>query len=127
MPKLFPCREIEIGNQAHDDKEEEIEDNKKKRVNLNALLVQVCNVDFRSSALASTLVMTSMVGVSVLALWERTAAGPMLRVWCDGTFGPYLWETLLGIAREEGGGPVGLDRLLPDVAGFLTAQERGRP
>jgi sarcosine oxidase, subunit gamma len=95
---------------------------------LNDLLVQTCNADFRSSAAdGSTVVMTSMVGVSVLALWDRTEVGPVMRIWCDGTFGSYLWETLLAIAREEGGGPVGLGKLFPDMAGLSMAQERGRP
>ncbi len=24
-----------------------------------------------------------------------------MRVWCDGTYGPFLWETLLEIARAS--------------------------
>jgi len=101
---------------------------------LNDLLVQVCSVDFKSQRTHDPVVtMTSMIGVSVLALWDHAAAVPMLRIWCDGTFGPYLWETLLGIAREEGGGAVGLRKLFPDVPlfpnvpGLSMLQERGRP
>ena len=101
---------------------------------LNDLLVQVCNIDFKSQAVHQpAVIMTSMIGVSVLALWDRTAVGPVLRIWCDGTFGPYVWETLLGIAREEGGGAAGLGKLFPDaplfpnVLGLSMLQERGRP
>lgn len=86
---------------------------------LNDLLVQTCNIDFKSAALRErTLVMSSMAGVPVLALWDQNQAGPLMRIWCDGTFGQYLWETLLAIAREEGGGPVGLRKLFPDVPGI---------
>ena len=49
------------------------------------------------------------------ALWEELAGGPVLRIWCDGTLGPYLWQTLLGIAREEGGAAVGLRKLFPEA------------
>jgi sarcosine oxidase, subunit gamma len=83
---------------------------------LNDLLVQTCNVNFKAHAPSDrTVVMTSMTGVSVLALWEDLSAGPVLRIWCDGTFGPYLWETLLGIAREEGGAAVGLRKLFANA------------
>jgi len=83
---------------------------------LNDLLVQTCNIDFQAHAPGErTVFMTSMVGVSVLLLWEQVPAGPLLRIWCDGTFGAYLWETLLEIARQEGGGAVGLGRLFPDA------------
>jgi sarcosine oxidase subunit gamma len=57
-----------------------------------------------------------MVGVSVLALRDEARGRRWLRIWCDGTFGPYLWETLLGIAREEGGAAVGFAKLFPDAA-----------
>ena len=83
---------------------------------VNDLLVQVCNVDFKTWALAEqTVVMTSMVGVSVLVAWYAHAGMPCYRIWCDGTFGTYLWETLLEIAVELGGGAAGLEGLLPGV------------
>jgi sarcosine oxidase subunit gamma len=62
--------------------------------------------------------MTSMVGVSVLVLWHEQQGRPLFRIWCDGTFGPYLWQTLLEIAREAGGGAVGFSALFPDVTGI---------
>lgn len=82
------------------------------------LLVQTCNVNFRARDVDDqAVVMTSMVGVSVLVVWQPHAGRPLYRIWCDGTFGPYLYETLLEIARELGGGPVGLDRIFPEVGG----------
>jgi sarcosine oxidase, subunit gamma len=84
---------------------------------LNDVLVQICNVNFKSYAPGErTVVMTSMVGVSVLVSWDQIDAGLLFRIWCDGTFGPYLWETLLGIARAEGGGAVGLRKLFAEAS-----------
>ena len=37
------------------------------------------------------------------------------RIWCDGTYGAYLWDTLLEIAIELGGGAVGLTAVWPDA------------
>jgi sarcosine oxidase subunit gamma len=69
------------------------------------LLVQVCNVDFTDLLHADgasperPLVMTSMAGVSVLAIPDDGA----LRLWCDPTFGDWLWATLAGIVNDMGG------------------------
>lgn len=85
---------------------------------VNDLLVQTCNVNFKTWGLDErVVVMTSMVGVSVLVIWHRQNGIPCYRVWCDGTFGPYLWETLLEIAGELKGAAVGLQRLFPEISG----------
>lgn len=74
---------------------------------VNELLLQVCNVDFRTlSANPGQVVLTSMAGVGVTVLRTGNAAEPVFRVWCDGTYGRYLLETLVGIAEELGGGLV---------------------
>lgn len=75
------------------------------------LLAQTCNVNFRPLAAAAQadtgpLVMTALAGVSVLVVPQRRAAELVYRLWCDPTFGPYLWRTLQGIAEELGGGVV---------------------
>ena len=76
------------------------------------LLRQSCAVDFEAlDAAAQPLVMTSMVGVGVTALVLPGARGPSYRLWCDGTYGGYLWRTLTAIAGELGGGAVGLEAL----------------
>lgn len=83
---------------------------------VNELLVQTCNVDF--SALdpnAHGVILTQMVGVSITALHQDFGGTACWRLWCDGTSGPYLWETLTGIAEELGGGPVGFRNALPDL------------
>lgn len=88
---------------------------------VNELLVQVCNIDFRAHATdARDLVMTSMVGVSVLVLWEPFKGLPRYRIWCDHSFAPYLWETLMQIAQEMEGGAAGLQQLLPEEIGGTT-------
>lgn len=79
---------------------------------VNELLLQTCNVDFRCLVADPTqLLLTSMAGVSVLVLVAGNKIHPVYRLWCDGTYGLYLWETLTGIAEELGGGGIGLDAL----------------
>lgn len=81
------------------------------------LLVQTCNVDFAAQPVTEPIVtLTQMVGVGVTVLRDDRGDVPCYRVWCDGTMGPYLWETLSGIAEELGGGPVGVARLFGDAA-----------
>jgi sarcosine oxidase subunit gamma len=76
------------------------------------LLLQTCSVDFASLDLAARpAVLTSMVGVGVTVIAEPGGAAPRYRLWCDGSFAPYLWETLVDVARDLGGGPVGLEAL----------------
>jgi len=72
---------------------------------VNELFLQTCNVDFRVlDAAPSLLLMTSIVGVSVVVVPLKTGASPSNRLWCDGTYGLYLWETLNEIIAELGGG-----------------------
>jgi sarcosine oxidase, subunit gamma len=70
-------------------------------------LAQVCNVNF--GALDLTLrpvVMTLMVGVGVLVLPQYSAQdGAIYRIWCDPSFGPYLWETLEEVVQKIPGRP----------------------
>ena len=74
---------------------------------LDELLRQTCNVNFRPLDLtARPVVLTSMVGVGVTVIPEQRNGLPFVRIWCDGSYGHYLWETLLGIAVELGGGAV---------------------
>ncbi|MDB5805631.1 MAG: hypothetical protein JWN73_2953 [Betaproteobacteria bacterium] len=70
----------------------------------NEVLLQTCNIDFAGLDLATgPLVMTSMVGVSVLVIAQKRPTDVAYRIWCDPTFGCYLWRTLLEIVRELGG------------------------
>jgi sarcosine oxidase, subunit gamma len=58
-------------------------------------LAQVCNVNFAAlDAATKPVVMTLMIGVGVLVLPQLTERGPIYRIWCDPSFGPYLQSEL---------------------------------
>ncbi|MDE2254513.1 MAG: hypothetical protein KGL42_09670 [Betaproteobacteria bacterium] len=57
-------------------------------------------------SLNRSVVITSMVGVGVTVIPEWRAGRAVCRIWCDGTYGHYLWHTLLDIATSLGGGAV---------------------
>jgi sarcosine oxidase subunit gamma len=53
-------------------------------------------VDFASlPAAQKPVVMTLMTGVAVLVLPQQD----QYRIWCDPSFGSYLWETLTEVAK----------------------------
>lgn len=69
------------------------------------VLLQTCNVNFAALDLGpNPLIMTTIVGVAVTVFPQVEAGELRYRMACDPTFAPYLWATLLGIARESGGG-----------------------
>ena len=83
---------------------------------INELLLQTCSFNFAALDLVSRpIVMTSMIGVSVLVIPGARHGAPVYQIWCDGTYGVYLWERLLEIAEELGGGAVGLSALFPET------------
>ncbi|MDR2366073.1 MAG: hypothetical protein LBD68_09540 [Zoogloeaceae bacterium] len=74
------------------------------------VLRQVCNVNFAALELQeSPVVLTSMAGVSVVVIPRKAAPHDAAaresleelcyHIWCDGTFGDYLWETLREVAK----------------------------
>jgi sarcosine oxidase, subunit gamma len=74
----------------------------------NEALAQVCNVNLHALPLdARPVVMTLMIGVAVLVLpQESDAGGTEYRIWCDPTYGAYLWTELEEIvARIKTGKP----------------------
>lgn len=77
------------------------------------LLRQTCNVNFSALSLSDRpLVLTSLIGVSVLMIPGERSSQPLYRLWCDSSFGPYLWTTLLNIAAELGGGAIGAEQIV---------------
>jgi sarcosine oxidase, subunit gamma len=69
-----------------------------------AMLAEVCNVNFASlDLLARPVIMTLMIGVAVLVVPQMANACPRFRIWCDPTFGPYLDESLGKVVTECGG------------------------
>lgn len=80
---------------------------------VNELLQQTCSINFRALRLSEhPVVLTSMIGVAVTVIPGERNGQPFYRLWCDGTFGVYVWQTLLAIAEELGGGAVGAEQLI---------------
>lgn len=80
---------------------------------VNELLLQTCSFNFQALSIAEhPVILTSMVGVNVIVIPKVESGQLLYRIWCDGTFGEYLWQTLLEIARELGGGVIGVGTLL---------------
>jgi sarcosine oxidase, subunit gamma len=83
---------------------------------VNELLLQTCSFNFAALELVSRpIVMTSMIGVSVLVIPSTWRSTPFFQIWCDGTYAIYLWEHLVEIAEELDGGAVGLSALFPET------------
>ena len=81
------------------------------------LLRQTCNVNFAALDLNhKPVVLTTMVGVAVLVLPAVQAGLPCYRLWCDYSYGDYLWRTLLDIMIELGGGVLPFSNLPPESA-----------
>ncbi|MBD2076735.1 methylglutamate dehydrogenase [Phormidium sp. FACHB-592] len=77
---------------------------------VNELLLQTCSVNFRAlSLLERPVILTSMVGVAVTIIPGDRNGQPFYRLWCDGTFGAYLWQTLSEVVAEMGGVVVGVE------------------
>lgn len=73
------------------------------------LFAEVCALDLSEKALAvDAVIMTQIAGISATMIRMHLDDEPIYRIWCDGTYGAYLWRVLVGIATELGGGPVGL-------------------
>ena len=73
------------------------------------LLSELCSLDLRdTSLLANDVVMTQVAGISVIVMRQNLNGEQVYRLWCDGTYGSYMWEMLLEVAVELGGGAVGL-------------------
>jgi sarcosine oxidase subunit gamma len=75
------------------------------------LFSELCSLDLREKSLAAKdLIMTQVAGISATVIRQTLNGELIYRVWCDGTYGPYMWEVLTEIALELGGGAVGLAR-----------------
>jgi sarcosine oxidase, subunit alpha len=74
-----------------------------------SLLSQVCSFNFRDAG--EQFVMTQIAGVSCSVLPRPEGGRSAYQIWADGTYGAYLWKTLLAIVRELGGDAIGVDAL----------------
>jgi sarcosine oxidase subunit gamma len=81
-----------------------------------AVLRQTCSYDFQRPASdrsgdgdqTSLLIMTRVAGVSAWILDRMVSGHATYQLWVDATYAPYVWETLLHVARELGGDALGL-------------------
>lgn len=79
---------------------------------VHELLRQTCNFNFQALSLRDRpVILTSMIGVAVTVIPGERNGQPFYRIWSDGTFGPYFWRSLVEIATELGGGPIGSERV----------------
>jgi sarcosine oxidase subunit gamma len=73
------------------------------------MLSELCSLDLREKSLgAEEVIMTQIAGISAIVLRQDLNGEQVYRIWCDGTYGPYLWDVMVEIAVELGGGAVGL-------------------
>lgn len=79
----------------------------------NEVLSQTCGHDFREPE--GQVVLSRVAGVSCRLLQVEVSGIAGLRIWLDPSYSVYLWETLLGIVREDGGDAVGLGCLYPGL------------
>jgi sarcosine oxidase subunit gamma len=74
---------------------------------LNTLLRQTCSVDFvpllaSAASDGGAVVLTSIIGVGVVAWPQRTEDGAALTLWSDPSFAHYFWSTLVEVGRSAG-------------------------
>lgn len=70
------------------------------------VFTETCGYNFREPD--ADLVYTRIAGVSCGILTIDRFPFPVYQIWCDGSFGGYLWEQLYEIGHEHGGAAVGL-------------------
>jgi sarcosine oxidase, subunit gamma len=64
------------------------------------VLAQMCNVNFAAlRAEAREAIMTLMIGVAVTVVPQGNAAHRRYRIWCDPSYGDYLWSSLQDVAQ----------------------------
>jgi sarcosine oxidase subunit gamma len=65
-----------------------------------SVLAQTCNVNFDGLPDSAAAVMTMMIGVAVLVVPQGYAAQRRYRIWCDPSYGDYLWSSLQLVVGE---------------------------
>jgi sarcosine oxidase gamma subunit len=74
---------------------------------LAGLLRQTCGVDFApllemAAAAVGPVVLTSMIGVGVVAWPRRRADSPAVTLWCEPSYAHYFWNTLIEVGEGQG-------------------------
>ena len=76
---------------------------------LQNLFSEICSLDLSDKSLSENdLMMTQIAGISATVIRQALKGEQIYRIWCDGTYGSYMWQVLTEIANELGGGAVGL-------------------
>jgi sarcosine oxidase, subunit gamma len=76
------------------------------------VLAEVCNIDFARIAGKQRLaIMTLMAGVAVLVIPQFEGSARRYRIWCDPSFGAYLWNTLTNVIADHSGAVLGMRQL----------------
>lgn len=76
---------------------------------VRAMFSELCKLDFSEKALEpNQLLMTQVADISATLVPEIVNGRLVIRLWCDGTYGAYMWRVLHQLAQELGGGAVGL-------------------
>lgn len=71
---------------------------------VHEVLAQVCNVNFADLGVElRPIIMTLMIGVSVLVVPRVVGGARRYRIWCDPTYAAYLGESLEAVVLECGG------------------------
>tara|TARA_R110002049_G_scaffold137295_2_gene297211 strand:- start:323 stop:982 length:660 start_codon:yes stop_codon:yes gene_type:complete len=70
---------------------------------------ELCKLDLSEKALKpNQVIMTQVADISATIMPEVINDRLVIRLWCDGTYGAYMWRVLHQLAQEQGGGAVGL-------------------
>jgi sarcosine oxidase subunit gamma len=70
---------------------------------------ELCKLDLTEKALKpNQVIMTQVADISATIVPEIINDRLVIRLWCDGTYGGYMWRVLHQLAQEQGGGAVGL-------------------
>lgn len=70
---------------------------------------ELCKLDLSEKSLQpNQIIMTQIADISATIVPELVNDQLVIRLWCDGTYGAYMWRVLHQLAQEQGGGAVGL-------------------
>jgi sarcosine oxidase subunit gamma len=77
------------------------------------VFLETCGYNFREPT--KQIVFTRVVGVSCSILHRDFNGSGVFQLWLDGSYGGYLWETLLEIVQDLGGNAVGAATFYHDL------------
>ncbi|RKZ88658.1 MAG: sarcosine oxidase subunit gamma [Gammaproteobacteria bacterium] len=82
---------------------------------IRTMLSELCKLDFSEKSLTpNQVMMTQLADISVIVVPEIINGKLIIRLWCDGTYGAYMWRVLHQLAQELGGGAVGFSSYFGD-------------